>query len=93
MNWTRILRDGGVPEPPGREEALMPVQQMFRATLRRKKGGATVSETIEAPSYHVALAQVRQRFKDCTFVSLINGKDFDRRHRDDGSRPFDWEAG
>jgi hypothetical protein len=83
MNWTCILREAGVPEPPGRAEALATPERVYVATMRRKKTGATVSERLTASSYHVALAQVRQRFKDCTLITLIDGKDFDRRHGDD----------
>lgn len=77
------MREAGVPEPPGRVEALAPPGRVYVATMRHKKTGATVAERVSASSYHVALAQVRQRFKDCTLITLIDGKDFDRRYGDD----------
>jgi hypothetical protein len=70
MNWTRILSEAGVPEPPGRAEALVAPTRQWLATLRRKKNGVIVDEQLTAPSYHVALMEVRKAFKDCTVVML-----------------------
>jgi hypothetical protein len=71
MNWTKILADAGVPEPPGRAEALIVPERHWRATLRRKKSGVVVSEELVVASYHEALVACRQRFKDCTLISLF----------------------
>ena len=72
MNWTKILADAGVPEPPGRAEALVRPVRGWRATLRRKKkGGALVTERLTAATYHEALLDCRQRFKDCSLIHLI----------------------
>jgi len=76
MNWTCILREAGVPEPPGRAEALALPKRRWRATLRRKKSGVVVSEELTAPSYHVALMEVRKGFKDCTLITLLECRPF-----------------
>jgi hypothetical protein len=70
MDWTKILADAGIPEPPGRAEALVRPVRWWRATLRKKKGGAVRSEKVEAATYHEALAECRQRFKDCSLICL-----------------------
>jgi hypothetical protein len=70
LDWTEILRRGGVPEPPGREEALQPVVRQWRARLRKRKGSQEIEEKIEARAYHVALAECRQRFKDYSIILL-----------------------
>ena len=64
------MTDGGVPEPPGREEALVKRMRWWRATLRRKKSGVVSSEKVEAATYYEALAECRQRFKDCSLICL-----------------------
>ena len=76
MDWTEILRAGGIPEPPGRAEALERPVRHWRATLRRKKGGAVIEEGLVAASYHEALAEFRQRFKDCSFIRLTECEPF-----------------
>lgn len=76
MDWTCILREAGVPEPPGREEALKPLARKWTATLRRKKSGVVVSEELTAPSYHAALMEVRKAFRDCTLITLLECKPF-----------------
>lgn len=76
LDWTEILRKAGVPEPPGRAEALIKPQRWWLATMRRKRTTATITETLEAPSYHVALAECRQRFKDCSLIRLVECKRF-----------------
>lgn len=76
MDWTCILREAGVPEPPGRAEALVPSKRRWTATLRRKKSGVVMSEELTAPSYHVALMEVRKTFKDCTLITLLECKPF-----------------
>ena len=72
MNWTKILADAGIPEPPGRAEALLKTVRWWRATLRKKKkGGGLVTERLTAGTYHEALLECRQQFKDCSLIHLI----------------------
>jgi len=85
LDWTEILRKGGIPEPPGREAALAPKMRRFEATLRRKKTGAVIEEEIEARAYYVALAHFRQNFKDYVITRLADATITDCGHGDDGA--------
>jgi oligoribonuclease NrnB/cAMP/cGMP phosphodiesterase (DHH superfamily) len=35
MNWTKILRDAGIPEPPGRDRAYADAAEMTAARYER----------------------------------------------------------
>jgi hypothetical protein len=72
MNWTEILRRGGITEPPGREEALRPQLRRYRAMLRNKKTGVVIEAEIEAKAYYVALAHFRRAFKDSTIIRFVD---------------------
>ena len=76
MNWTEILRQGGIPEPPGRDRALHPPSRYWRAVVRQKKNGVTQHKQLIALTYQKALLQCRTEFKDCTLISLIECEQF-----------------
>lgn len=76
MNWTEILRQAGIPEPPGRDKALHPLSRYWRAVVRHKKSGATEFKKLIAFTYREALLQCRTEFKDCTLISLMECEQF-----------------
>ena len=61
MNWGKIMRDGNIPESPGREEASRMVR--YRAVFREKKTGLETVEIIEAMSLHGAMRKIKSRIK------------------------------
>ena len=65
MDWARMMRDAGIEESPGREEASRMLR--FEAAFREKSGLQHV-EIINAMSYHGALKKLKGRSK--TLLSL-----------------------
>lgn len=61
MDWTRIMRDGNIPESPGREEASRMIR--YRAVFRDKKTSQETVEVIEAMSLHGAMRKIKSRSK------------------------------
>jgi hypothetical protein len=65
MDWSKMMRDAGIEESPGRVEASK--MRRFEATFREKSGWEHV-EIIDAMSYHGALKKLKGRSK--TLYSL-----------------------
>jgi len=61
MDWGKIMRDGSIPESPGREEASKMIR--YRAVFREKKTGLETVEIIEAMSLHGAMRKIKSRIK------------------------------
>ena len=61
MDWGKIMRDGNIPESPGREEASKMIR--YRAVFREKKTGLETVEIIEAMSLHGAMRKIKSRIK------------------------------
>jgi hypothetical protein len=61
MDWGKIMRNGNIPESPGREEASKMVR--YRAVFREKKTGLETVEIIEAMSLHGAMRKMKSRIK------------------------------
>ena len=72
MNWTTILANAGIPESPGRSEALaaMKVQRAYHVLVRDRKTGRTSLEEVKAKSYHEALKTARQVYSKQTILRL-----------------------
>jgi len=62
MDWRRIMADAGIPESPGRDEAIssMSEPRPYKATFRDKRTALVRTERIMALSFKDALTQVRQ---------------------------------
>ena len=67
MDWNTIMRNGNIPESPGREEAATMIR--YRAVFREKKTGLETVEIIEAMSLHGAMRKIKSRSK--VLFSLI----------------------
>jgi hypothetical protein len=61
MDWNTIMRNGNIPESPGREEAAKMIR--YRAVFREKKTGLETVEIIEAMSLHGAIRKIKSRSK------------------------------
>ena len=72
MDWTEILERGGVPEPPGRADALrrMREERRFVATVRSRSTQLVKTLRIEARDYSDALVKVRGMLAGHTLVRL-----------------------
>ena len=64
-----MMRDAGISESPGRQEACKMLQ--FEATFR-EKSGLEHTESIAAMSYHGALKKLKGRSKTLFSLCLIN---------------------
>jgi hypothetical protein len=69
MDWSKMMRDAGIEESPGRVEASK--MRRFEATFREKSGLEHV-EVIDAMSYHGALKKLKGRSKTLFSLCLIN---------------------
>jgi hypothetical protein len=71
MDWQRIMADAGVPDSPGRDEAIrsMDEKRPYKASYRDKKTGLVTTERIMAVNFKDALTQVRQR--GTTLLSIV----------------------
>jgi hypothetical protein len=69
MDWSKMMRDAGIEESPGRVEASK--MRQFEATFREKSGWEHV-EIIDAMSYHGALKKLKGRSKTLFSLCLIN---------------------
>lgn len=67
MDWNKIMRDGGIPESPGREEAAQ--MHRYRAVFREKKTGLEQVVFVEAMSHHGALRKLKGQVKN--LISLV----------------------
>ena len=63
------MRDAGISESPGRQEACKVLR--FEATFRERTGSEHV-ETIEAMSYHGALRKLKGKSKTLFSLCIIN---------------------
>jgi hypothetical protein len=55
------MRDGNIPESPGREESAKMIR--YKAVFREKKTGLETVEIIEAMSLHGAIRKIKSRSK------------------------------
>lgn len=55
------MRDGNIPESPGREESAKMIR--YKAVFREKKTGLETIEIIEAMSLHGAIRKIKSRSK------------------------------
>ena len=67
MNWNEIMRKGGIPESPGREQAAQ--MHKYRAVFREKKTGLEQVIFVEAMSHHSALRKLKAQTQ--SLVSLV----------------------
>lgn len=72
MDWTDILERGGVPEPPGRAEALrrLKEERHFVATVRSRSTQLVKTVKLQARDYSDALVKVRGMLAGHTLVRL-----------------------
>ena len=72
MDWTKILQDAGVPESPGRLDALRRMNQTrrFKATVRSASTKLLRNIEVDARDYSDALIQVRGMLRGHTLVRL-----------------------
>lgn len=72
MDWTEILANGGVPEPPGRADALRRLREerKFVATVRSRSTQLIKTVRLEARDYSDALNKVRGMLTGHTLVRL-----------------------
>tara|TARA_B100001939_G_scaffold317489_1_gene304192 strand:+ start:496 stop:717 length:222 start_codon:yes stop_codon:yes gene_type:complete len=71
MNWNEIMRKGGIPESPGREQAAQ--MHKYRAVFREKKTGLEQVLFLEAMSLHGAMRKLKGRTQN--IVSLVRWTD------------------
>ena len=69
MDWNKMMRDAGISESPGRQEACK--MQRFEVTFREKNGLEHV-EIINAMSYHGALKKLKGRSKTLFSLCIVN---------------------
>ena len=69
MDWSKLMRDAGIADSPGRQEACKMLR--FEATFREKTGSEHV-EIIKAMSYHGALKKLKGRSKTLFSLYIIN---------------------
>jgi hypothetical protein len=69
MDWSKMMRDAGIDESPGREEASKMLR--FEATFCEKSGLEHV-EVIDAMSYHGALKKLKGRSKTLYSLCIVN---------------------
>ena len=72
MDWTRILQDAGVPDPPGRQDTLRKMKETrrFKATVRSISTKLLRTIEVDARDYSDALIQVRGMLRGHTLVRL-----------------------
>ena len=72
MDWVEILERGGVPEPPGRADALRRLRDKrpFVATVRSRSTQLVKTLRLEARDYSDALVNVRGMLAGHTLVRL-----------------------
>jgi hypothetical protein len=69
MDWSKMMRDAGISESPGRQEACKMLQ--FEATFRERTGSEHI-ETIHAMSYYGALKKLKGRSKTLFSLCLVD---------------------
>lgn len=74
MDWTKIMSDAGIPEPPGREDLVQQINQPkpYRVTYRSKQTGLTETNRVMAKNLQEALKiSARHGF---TFLSILEDR-------------------
>ena len=71
MDWRKIMSDAGIPDSPGRDDAIKRMKELkpYRATFREKKSGLMRTERIMALNFKDALQQVKR--DGATVVSIL----------------------
>jgi hypothetical protein len=69
MDWAKMMRDAGIEDSPGREEASKMLR--FEAAFR-EKSGLQHSEIINAMSYHGALKKLKGRSKTLYSLCIVD---------------------
>ena len=71
MDWRKIMSDSGIPESPGRDEAIQKMSEPrpYRVTFREKKSGLQRTERIMALSFKDALQQTKR--DGATVISVL----------------------
>jgi len=61
MDWRKIMADAGIPDPPGRDDAIKKMKELkpYRATLRDNRSWLVRTERIMAVNFKDALHQAR----------------------------------
>ena len=63
MDWRKIMSDAGIPDSPGRDDAIKRMKELkpYRATFRDKRSGLVRTERIMALNFKDALQQLRSQ--------------------------------
>ena len=71
MDWRKIMSDAGIPEPPGRDEAIQKMKEPrpYRVKFWEKKSGLMRTERIMALNFKDALQQAKR--DGTTVVSVL----------------------
>ena len=71
MDWRKIMSDAGIPDSPGRDEAIQKMSEPrpYRATFREKRSGLIRIKRIMALNFKDALQQVRR--DGATVISIL----------------------
>lgn len=71
MDWRKIMSDAGIPESPGRDEAIQKMKEPkpYRVRFWEKKSGLMHTERIMALNFKDALQQAKR--DGTTVVSVL----------------------
>lgn len=71
MDWRKIMSNAGIPESPGRDEAIQSMSEPrpYRATFREKRSGLIRTERIMALNFKDATRQVKR--DGATVISIL----------------------
>lgn len=70
MNWTEILANAGIPEPPGREQAIADAQAITAARYAKTGGPKRARGNASRPVKQVSRKLLQQRERRARFTSL-----------------------
>jgi histidyl-tRNA synthetase len=74
MDWSKIMADAGIPDPPGRDELVQKINEpkRYRITYRSKSTGLTETRQIMAKNFLEAFKEAdRVGF---TFISILEDR-------------------
>ena len=73
MNWTQIMFEAGIPDSPGRDEAIERTYacRPFRVYYRNKRSDVLYSEIISARNYAHALRTWRETSSKKTLLKIV----------------------
>jgi len=74
MDWSKIMADAGIPDPPGRDELVQKINEpkRYRITYRSKSTGLTETKQIMAKNFLEAFKEAdRVGF---TFISILEDR-------------------